>query len=134
MGPDSWGPYVWASIHLIAIGAPEAIGDRKQEFRDFVEILPSVIPCAVCRTHFAENLQKYPLKDEHLVSNETFFKWTVDIHNIVNQQLGKPVIEYESAKAQWSSICNKKTADYTLWWVSCIVLLVVIAVVFYINA
>ena len=106
--PDHWGPYVWASIHLICIGAPEVLDASQQlHYKVFFNTLPYVIPCEKCSTHLKENLQKLPV-DDRLTGRADLFKWSVDLHNVVNEMLGKPVMSYKDAEAKWKAICTPK--------------------------
>ena len=58
--------------------------------------MSELIPCPVCREHYKEHLKKLPLSP-HLDRRDDLFRWTVQLHNEVNQMLGKPqVTEMES--------------------------------------
>ena len=101
VAPTKWGTHVWYSIHLIALGYPMTpTVENKRQYHSFYHQLAFVLPCQLCRDHYAQILQhKLPLTMEHLRSRETLFAWTVAIHNIVNVDLGKPVMPYERAVA-----------------------------------
>jgi hypothetical protein len=108
ISPDSWGPYVWAAIHLVCIGAPDVLGPAEQmHYKQFFMILPDVIPCGICSDHLRENLQKLPV-DQSLASSKDMFKWSVDLHNLVNSQLNKPNVTMADAEAKWRKICDTK--------------------------
>jgi hypothetical protein len=47
-----------------------------------------------CRQHFEQVLVENPIPEAG-----DFFKWSVDVHNIVNKRLGKPEVSYEDALA-----------------------------------
>lgn len=53
-----------------------------------------IIPCLSCRQHFEQVLVENPIPE-----SDDFFKWSVDVHNIVNKRLGKPEVSYEDALA-----------------------------------
>jgi Erv1 / Alr family len=106
MTPEGWGPYVWATIHLVCIGAPDVLdGQTQMQFRSFLNSLQYVIPCAECRAHLKQNLEQLPV-DPHLASSKELFAWSVNLHNLVNQQLGKPQVSQEEAYAHWKSVCD----------------------------
>ena len=108
IAPDSWGPYVWAAIHLVCIGAPDFLGPAEQmHYKQFFMTLPHVIPCSTCSDHLKENLQKLPI-DQNLATNKDLFKWSVNLHNIVNSQLNKPQVTLADAEAKWRKICDTK--------------------------
>jgi hypothetical protein len=105
--PDGWGPYFWATVHLSALGAPSVIDSiQGSGYRSFYSALPWVIPCQSCSEHLKENLQKMPLSDEVLKGNEPLFAWTVQLHNEVNQMLGKPTVTIEQAKTFWMKVAE----------------------------
>jgi hypothetical protein len=39
-----------------------------------------------------------PLTNEILSNKEKVIKWVIDIHNIVNEMKGKPIIQYRDAR------------------------------------
>ena len=90
--PTVWGPFFWHTMHISALGYPQqpTYGDKRAA-KEFYEAFAHLIPCSVCREHYAQNLQKFPLTP-HLDRRDDLFKWTVMIHNEVNKSLGKPVI------------------------------------------
>lgn len=103
--PQIWGPYVWATIHLICLGAPERFnsGDAAA-YRIFFENLPNILPCETCKEHLIQNLKNVPMDTAFNGGRDTLFAWSVKLHNQVNQMLGKPVVRYEDAAAYWISI------------------------------
>lgn len=105
LSPDHWGPYVWAAIHLICLGAPDTLdASQQQAYRSFFNQLPYVIPCSTCANHLRENLSKVPI-DNALTGNKELFAWSVKLHNLVNMQLKKPEVSLEDATTHWSSTC-----------------------------
>lgn len=88
--PTVWGPFFWHTIHIAALGYPqEPTYTHKKAAKEFYESLQVVIPCAICREHYAQHLKAYPISP-HLDSRKDLFKWTVVLHNEVNKMLGKP--------------------------------------------
>jgi hypothetical protein len=103
INPIVFGPYVWAAIHLICLGAPKTLDDDlKQKYKDFFMLLPAVLPCRKCGNHLAENLQQLPVYNS-LNSADDLFAWSVNLHNLVNTQLGKPTLTEMDARKFWSS-------------------------------
>jgi hypothetical protein len=101
--PDIFGPYVWASIHLICLGAPSVLdSSQKTQYKTFFNLLPSVLPCRNCGKHLEENLQHLPI-DSSLNSSNDLFNWSVKLHNLVNLQLHKPQITEDDARNFWMS-------------------------------
>lgn len=98
MKPDIWGKHLWYSIHIIALDYPETPNNEdKRDYQIFFENLHKVIPCYKCSLNYIKHLKERPLEQSDLHNNKTLFKWTVDIHNIVNRELKKPQISYDDA-------------------------------------
>jgi len=102
--PDIFGPFLWATIHLVCLGAPEKLTSAQQQiYKSFFYTLPSIIPCSKCATHLKENLDSLPI-DDALIGSKELFKWSVELHNIVNSQLKKPLLLYTDALKYWKNI------------------------------
>lgn len=102
VSPDIWGQYLWSSIHYIALGYPvNPTETEKKNYKEFLLNLWKVIPCQSCAIHYKENIKEQPILDEDLENTETLFKWTVDIHNKVNKQLGKKKMTVEDARKMY---------------------------------
>ena len=87
--PEVWGPFFWHTIHIAALGYPrEPTYTDKKAMKDFFESLKTIIPCPVCRTHYVSHMGKLPITAS-LDSRNDLFRWTVDLHNDVNEMLGK---------------------------------------------
>ena len=89
--PETWGPPMWLTIHIIALGYPvkPSYGDKKAA-KEFFESLQFLIPCPQCREHYRSHLTKYHITP-HLDRKEDLFKYTVMLHNEVNKSLNKPL-------------------------------------------
>lgn len=97
INPIKFGPYFWGSLHLACLG-----GIDPNALKAFVGLYPAVLPCPACGMHFVEVLQANPLPDSD--DPIVLFKWSVDVHNIVNQRIGKSVQSYDEAFAFWSTL------------------------------
>ena len=53
------------------------------------EALIFLIPCEVCRKHYSQHLSVRPVT-QHLDRRQDLLKWTIDLHNTVNETLQKP--------------------------------------------
>lgn len=90
----------------------ESLGNRKwKEYEDHLEKLPDSAtqsqvqkalqqiqdnisksyPCEDCRIHAIENLNEFPLNDKSVSSKDDGKARLCTFHNIVNEQLGKPI-------------------------------------------
>jgi len=97
--PEVWGPHGWKFIHYVTLAYPEnPTPAQKEKYKAFLVLLKDVLPCSLCANHYGENLQKEPLTDEVMSSRENLIKWGINIHNVVNEMKGKPIIKYIDAK------------------------------------
>jgi hypothetical protein len=87
--PTKWGPHFWMTLHIACLGCQDY-----KIISEFVEGYKAIIPCLSCRMHFDSVLTENPVPEAG-----DFFKWSVDVHNIVNKRLGKPEFSYEDALA-----------------------------------
>lgn len=99
MDPNVWGRHMWASIHFISLAYPTNPSETdKATFKNYFEQLHKVLPCQKCSQHLNETMRsEHPLYANHLSSKHELFKWTVELHNIVNKRLGKKTISVDDA-------------------------------------
>ncbi len=83
-----WGPVLWKEFHD---RAKEYNMDLDSEKR-WIGIFTSWIPCGKCKNHFIEIIKTNP---PNFSSKENYMKWGINIHNIVNSSLGKPLFHLE---------------------------------------
>lgn len=92
MKPEVWGPQFWYLLHIISFEYPDQPVDTdKQIYYDFYTSLKDILPCNMCKKHYRDFLHKHPLLP-FLDSKANLVKWVVDIHNFVNESLGKPIL------------------------------------------
>lgn len=79
-----WGPILWKVLH-----------DRTNQYsmdidseNRWIKIFQSWIPCGICKNHFIKIINELPVD---LSSKESYKRWAIDIHNIVNKSLNKPI-------------------------------------------
>ena len=93
---ETWANPLWFMLHSCAYYA------RPEEhcgmcFKAFMSCLRYTLPCPKCRAHLGQNLGSFDI-DEYLRKPEGLFEYTVDLHNRVNQSLGKPVVSHDEAR------------------------------------
>ena len=94
MGPSVWGPIFWRTMHLVTIGYPSIPNEEEQQAAiAFFESLKLMIPCPICKEHYKENSQKFPVRDA-VDNKQKLIRWLFDLHNTINEQLGKPKITW----------------------------------------
>jgi hypothetical protein len=103
--PETWGPFFWHTIHIIALGYPtkDPSYSQKRAAKEFIEGLQFLIPCAICRDHYKVHLEKYPITP-HLDRKADFFRWTIILHNEVNKSLNKPPFTEAQALQYYSRL------------------------------
>ncbi len=58
----------------------------KAAMKQFLEVLPFVLPCKFCRSNLISHYEKLPLEDA-LDSRDSLSKWMYKIHGLVNEKL-----------------------------------------------
>lgn len=86
LDPKKWGPPAWQLIHMIA-SVMETEEDRAN-FAAFIAAFGKVIPCSICKEHFAQNRQKFDIRN-YMKDQESLLMWTFLIHDSVNHAQGK---------------------------------------------
>ena len=101
ISPTVWGPSGWAFIHYVALGYPNNPSMKdNNDYKNYYYNLAHVIPCEKCKEHYKETIIDNPPKTQN---KDELFKWTVDIHNIVNKRLNKPTLTYTDALHIWKN-------------------------------
>ncbi len=97
MDPKIWGPPAWFFLHTMMLNYPYKPSiQQKNDLKFFLINLGGVLPCPICRIHYKNHLQKFPI-DNAIESKDSAFKWLVDVHNSVNRQLGKSEMSIDNA-------------------------------------
>jgi len=108
--PKKIGPGFWASWHIRTLNHTKP-KDQKRN-KEIIENDIYTFPCMKCRKHAMEYLIDHPIviKGENELE---LFIWTVNMHNYVNQTLGKEYIDIEDAKKIWSgdNVCMEDCGE-----------------------
>ena len=133
INPAVWGQSFWDVFYYIVIAYPDnpTLSD-KMYVRNFFDATQYILPCENCRTHFSENLKKYPMTEQVMSSKYELLNWLVGINNEVNSRIGKQSVNADQMYAKYTAPKNKK-----IYWKShmTIVLLVllILLIVFYMK-
>jgi FAD-linked sulfhydryl oxidase len=122
MPPDVWGPIFWHTIHIVTLAYPQNPTEAdKAGARKFFESLTTVLPCPICRQHYAQKLLDSPV-DAALGSRGDLILWAFELHNSVNTMLGKPTITVDQfidhmrslSAGQGSSLSSSSSRDLAI--------------------
>jgi len=127
-----WGPPAWGLFHTRALesrlsgtgGHNDGCGHRRShcsrtrggcltpeqlELQDFyTRQFFRYLNCQTCRREYSDILRTIP---PDLSSTAALFRWTVTVHNIVNNKLGKPMVSLQQAYAIWGG-CQEEDDTY----------------------
>lgn len=87
-----WGPKLWFSLHCISFGYPEQpTPEQREKYKQFFESIQYVLPCIYCRESCSKMYHQLnnQISDEHFKDRKSLTKWLYDLHNQVNNKLGK---------------------------------------------
>lgn len=102
--PTAWGPFFWHTMHIVALGYPSTpTYTDKKAAKEFYESLQFLIPCPICREHYSKYMKEQAISP-FLDRRQDLFRWTVDIHNKVNQSLNKPRVSEQEAIAFYARL------------------------------
>ncbi|KAK9763487.1 Flavin-linked sulfhydryl oxidase of the mitochondrial IMS [Basidiobolus ranarum] len=72
--------------------------EQKANMKTLIKGFSKFYPCGYCATHLQEELKK----NEPKVDNRSALsKWMCDIHNEVNERLGKPLFDCSKTDERW---------------------------------
>jgi len=96
-----WGAALWKYMHYSAANYPDNPSDQEiKDMKSWLECLATTIPCNNCAKHFKSYIDTYKSKLYDICSSKsTLFEFLVDIHNKVNERLGKPIMTLDEAYA-----------------------------------
>ena len=109
LGKKSWGPIIWNMYHTFAINYISTNNNKNNIdlYEKFIHCLGYILPCDTCRVHYNYLITDiYPLdKDE--INKDNLFKYTYEIHKLINETLNKKNISYKKAYKLNKKINNK---------------------------
>lgn len=108
MNQNIWGPHLWFSLHTISFNYPLKPTDiEKKYYYDFFNNLQEVIPCSVCKKNYKRHLNEHPIKN-YLNTRKNLVYWVIDMHNMVNGEIGKKILSYENVIKKYENVYKKK--------------------------
>ena len=73
-----------------------------------LNLLPYVLPCTECSTHFRNNINNYNLSEE-LKSKQKYIKLIYNLHNDANKLTNKSLYNYDTFIKQYQDIMNSSS-------------------------
>lgn len=108
MNQNIWGPHLWFSLHTISFNYPiKPTNNDKQYYKNFFISLENVIPCSVCKKNYIRHLKEHPI-DDYLDNRKKLVYWVIDMHNMVNAEIGKKILSYEIVIKKYENVYKKK--------------------------
>ena len=116
--PKVIGPGMWIDIHTMARNVKD--WHDKKAFEKHMQRLRTTFPCSTCRQHLNEYMDTHPLQpywtklDPQTGKDIGLFEWTYLFHNAVSTRLGKPHMDWDTAKALYdpdSDVCSAECQD-----------------------
>ena len=105
LSKEYMGKCTWETMNGFAFGFPEF-----PTFEDvywatqFYQSIGHLFPCKSCQTHYLEMFnQSFPFTN---CNQQTLSQWVVQIHNQVNQRLGKPIVPYDEIQSMYQPFCS----------------------------
>ena len=108
MNQNIWGPHLWFSLHTISFNYP--LRPKKEEinqYHNFFTSLQNVIPCSVCKKNYIRHLKEHPI-NQFLNNRKDLVYWVIDMHNMVNAEIGKKILENDIIQEQLRKMTNER--------------------------
>jgi FAD-linked sulfhydryl oxidase len=99
--PDSeqLGRSTWSFLHTAAAYYPvDASPQHRQSMLSLLQSLPVLYPCSYCADHLKGEMQKNP---PDVSGRAQLSKWLCDVHNEVNERLGKDKFDCSRTIERW---------------------------------
>ena len=108
MNQNIWGPHLWFSLHSISFNYPlKPTIEDKNNYKNFFLNLQEVIPCSVCKKNYKRHLNEHPIQD-YLGNRKSLVYWLIDMHNMVNVEIGKKLFSYDIVIKKYEDVYQKK--------------------------
>lgn len=95
--PTVWGPPTWFFLHSMTLALDDDVpADQQAHIKSLMNDLTAVLPCPSCGVNLAKHMKEHPI-DMHLTKRKDMVKWMVDIHNMVNKDVGNREVSQDEA-------------------------------------
>jgi hypothetical protein len=108
MNQNIWGSHLWFSLHTITFNYPlKPNYEDKTNYKNFFLNMQHVIPCSICKKNYIRHLKEHPI-DNFLDNRKKIVYWLIDMHNMVNGEIGKKILSYDIVLKKYEDVYNKK--------------------------
>jgi len=90
---------LWRVIHKVAFRYEKDGQVIDDGVIDFYKSIGHIIECKTCMRHYYKFIDENPIP-----RNGGLFTWTVQLHNSVNERLGKPIVSVDEAYNIWFNL------------------------------
>ena len=103
--PNIWGPLAWFFLFAGSCSAKEVITKADaQKYWHFIEGLPLMLPCSVCREHALEYVEiNAPFRHEICSSRKNLIKFFIDFHNMIGHKKGQKKLTFRDIERMFLS-------------------------------
>ncbi len=120
--PIYWGKCGWIFLNSIALTYKIEL---KEKYKQFILMLPYVLPCKSCGLHLKNNLDTL---DKALENKESLLNWLLSIrNNIANEQKRKTNTLIEN----FDEIFNRNSNYKIYFYIAFLILLIIIYFIYY---
>lgn len=106
--PEVWGPAMWFSLHNGAARYPDRPSPFwRERMKYFILGIPVMVPCENCSNHAAAYIEsKWDMLDNVVGCKQNLFQFFWEMHNYVNERLGKRIVGFDEAYNTYHSKVN----------------------------
>ena len=101
------GSSTWTFLHSMSVYFPETPSQKQQQdMQQFMNLFSEFYPCKPCAENLKDHIAHHPPETK---SREEFSRWMCELHNEVNERLGKPYFDCSKVMERWRSGCGEKS-------------------------
>ncbi|TKR80725.1 hypothetical protein L596_014748 [Steinernema carpocapsae] len=107
---EELGRSTWNLLHTMSTAYPEKpSAEDAKTAKDFLQNLSKTYPCSYCAADFRRDLQTHP---PDLSNKKNFAQWMCELHNRVNDKLGKDLFDCSKVFERWQDGWKDGSCDY----------------------
>jgi hypothetical protein len=96
LSKEEWGNSLWFVMHVSALYGTGDIYSIFENYKAMLSCMQYILPCPKCREHLINNLAYIDI-DNCGGDRMALFRCSFDLHNIVNESLGKRQPSFQEA-------------------------------------